>query len=66
MVLSMSVLLKYSIPNSVLCSPLDVCMLRLDFETFSLDGTGGSNGLLEGTCLDQFTATVSWLLLAFT
>ncbi len=37
----------------------DVCFLRLDFETFSLQGIGGTNVAREGVCLDTFMVTVS-------
>ena len=36
----------------------DVCFLRLDFETFVLQGIGGSALANEGTCTDTFTVTV--------
>ncbi len=41
----------------------DVCMLRLDFETFTMVGTNGSANDNEGDCLDTFVVTVSktWL-----
>ncbi len=40
-------------------SPLtEVCYLRLDFETFTLLGTGGSSNQDEGVCLDTFTVSV--------
>ena len=35
----------------------DVCYLRLDFETFTLQGIGGTAVANEGTCLDQFAVT---------
>ncbi len=37
----------------------DVCFLRLDFETFTLQGAGATNAVDEGTCLDTFMVTVS-------
>ena len=37
----------------------DVCFLRLDFEEFSIRGTGGTAQTNEGVCLDTFTVTVS-------
>ena len=36
----------------------DVCLLCLDFERFTLAGTGGSANVDEGECLDMFTVTV--------
>ncbi len=33
-------------------------MLRLDFERFTIAGTGGSANDNEGDCLDTFTVTV--------
>ena len=36
----------------------DVCMLRLDFEMFTLVGTNGSSQDNEGDCVDSFTVTV--------
>ena len=36
----------------------DVCMLRLDFETFTTVGTNGSANDNEGDCVDQFAVTV--------
>ncbi len=35
-----------------------MCTLRLDFETFSLIGTGGSSMVNEGDCLDTLMITV--------
>ncbi len=37
----------------------DVCMLRLDFETFTTVGTNGSANDNEGDCVDQFAVTVN-------
>ncbi len=45
--------------------PLDVCLLRLDFETFSLRGAGATNAINEGVCLDRFTVTVGGRLTQF-
>ncbi len=36
----------------------DVCFLRLDFETFTTQGIGGTAVVDEGVCLDTFTVTV--------
>ncbi len=36
----------------------DVCMLRLDFESFTIVGTNGSANDNEGDCRDTFTTTV--------
>ncbi len=33
-------------------------MLRLDFESFQLAGTGGSDQVDEGICVDEFFVTV--------
>ncbi len=39
---------------------LDICTLRLDFEMFSIQGTGGTNQPNEGVCsMDTFTITVN-------
>ena len=35
-----------------------MCFLRLDFETFTILGTGGSANPGEGVCLDTFQVTV--------
>ncbi len=40
----------------------DVCFLRLDFEEFSIRGTGGTAQTNEGVCLDTFTVTVSFYI----
>ncbi len=37
----------------------DVCTLCLDFETFNLVGTNGSNNDNEGDCIDTFAVTVT-------
>jgi len=36
-----------------------VCRLRLDFESFSLQGIGGTEEIDEGVCMDTFTITTS-------
>ena len=36
-----------------------VCWLRLDFDTFSLLGTGATTETEGGVCQDTFTVTVS-------
>ena len=44
-----------------------VCYLRLDFETFTLNGNGGTTAPAradEGLCLDSFTVTVSGVLVS--
>ncbi len=38
---------------------VDVCLLRLDFETFNTLGAGGTQVDNEGDCMDTFTVTVS-------
>ncbi len=43
----------------------DVCFLRLDFEEFSIRGTGGTAQTNEGVCLDTFTVTVSFYIELF-
>jgi len=37
----------------------EVCRLRLDFESFSIRGVGGTNIANEGVCLDMFTITTT-------
>ncbi len=36
----------------------EVCLLCLDFETFSTAGPGATNVENEGDCLDTFSVTV--------
>ncbi len=36
-----------------------MCFLRLDFETFDIAGTAGSDNNYEGVCVDTFMVTVS-------
>ncbi len=36
----------------------DVCLLRLDFETFNTLGAGGTAVDNEGDCMDTFVVTV--------
>jgi hypothetical protein len=38
----------------------DVCYLRLDFETFAIQGTGGTGNNDEGVCLDTFIVQVQF------
>lgn len=35
-----------------------MCFLRLDFETFTIQGAGATDATNEGVCLDTFTVTV--------
>jgi len=37
----------------------NVCLLRLDFEDFSIRGVGGTDIANEGVCLDQFQVTAT-------
>ena len=37
----------------------DVCYLRLDFDTFTILGTGGTTESNGGECQDMFAITVS-------
>ena len=43
----------------------DVCWLRLDFESFTLQGTGNTEELNGGVCLDSFTVSVCICLKVF-
>ncbi len=36
-----------------------MCYLRLDFESFTLQGVGGTDIVDEGVCTDMFIVTVS-------
>jgi len=38
---------------------LDICWLRLDFETFAILGPSNSEEIGGGACVDTFTITVS-------
>jgi hypothetical protein len=44
--------------SSCICVP-DICWLRLDFETFTILGTGLTTESNGGLCLDTFKVTVS-------
>ena len=57
--------LKNRFANKLVCNlqkhchdPTDVCLLRLDFETFNIIGAGGTAIDNEGDCMDTFTVTV--------
>ncbi len=39
----------------------EVCWLRLDFEAFTIQGTGATTEVNGGACLDSFTVTVTFL-----
>ena len=41
----------------------DVCYLRLDFDTFTILGTGGTTESNGGECQDMFAITVSGMKL---
>ena len=50
------------------CSPstLDICWLRLDFETFNIDGpTNSQEDATTGVCKDTFTVTSSTSSIAY-
>ena len=38
---------------------LDVCAIRLDFETFAIDGPTATDETDGGKCVDSFVVTVS-------
>ena len=40
---------------------IDVCYLRLDFETFTLQGVGATTEINGGACTDTFVVTV-WVI----
>ena len=45
--------------NKVSFFSLDVCWLRLDFETFAIQGPPDALETTGGVCVDTFTVTVS-------
>ena len=44
--------------NERFFSPSDVCFLRLDFDTFTILGTGNTMESNGGECQDVFSVTV--------
>ena len=45
--------------------PIDICFLRLDFETFTINGPVDSQEVNGGACTDTFKITVSYSLFLY-